>query len=153
MSAVLAEVPNLRPMVAADLNRIMAIEPLIYLHPWTRGNFEDSIKAGYSCWVVEWQQEVAAYGVLMMGVGEGHILNLSVAQDWQRKGLGRALLHHFIGIAKKRAAAMMLLEVRPSNIAARSLYTLQGFGVINVRRNYYPGPHGREDALIMGLAL
>lgn len=153
MSAVLSSAPCLRPMRETDLDRIMQIEPLIYEHPWTRGNFVDSIKAGYNCWVVEWQSGVAAYGVLMMGIGEVHLLNLSVAGAWQRQGLGRGLLHHFIRIARECEAGQVLLEVRPSNRAARALYVEQGFSVISVRRNYYPGRNGREDALIMALRL
>jgi len=153
MSTVVANVPVLRPMRETDLDRVMEVEPLIYEHPWTRVNFEDSIKAGYSCWVMEWEGGLVAYGVLMMGVGEVHLLNLSVAQDWQRQGFGRALLHHFIRIARDWAATQVLLEVRPSNVGARALYGEQGFTIINVRRNYYPSVAGREDALIMGLAL
>jgi ribosomal-protein-alanine N-acetyltransferase len=153
MSAVLADVPILRPMRETDLDRVMQIEPVIYEHPWTRGNFEDSIKAGYSCWVLEWDRGLAAYGVLMMGVGEVHLLNLSVAQGWQRQGFGRAMLHHFIQVARDCAAVQMLLEVRPSNRAARAHYAEQGFNIVSVRRNYYPAISGREDALIMGLTL
>jgi [ribosomal protein S18]-alanine N-acetyltransferase len=146
-------IPAFRPMREADLDQVMRIEPLIYEHPWTRGNFEDSLKAGYSCWMLEWKEKLVGYGVLMMGVGEMHLLNLSIAIEWQRRGFGRALLHHFIRVAHECAAGRILLEVRPSNLAARALYQAQGFKVISVRRGYYPAREGREDALIMGLGL
>jgi ribosomal-protein-alanine N-acetyltransferase len=153
MSAQLDSLPKLRPMRAPDLDRVMQIEPAIYTHPWSRGNFDDSLKAGYSCWVVECEGVVAGYGVLMIGVKEAHLLNLSVAQDWQGRGLGRFLLDQFIRIARDSDAVQMFLEVRPSNQAARHLYAENGFREIAVRRGYYPATRGREDAILMGLVL
>ena len=153
MSAQLDNLPEFRPMRPADLDRVMQIEPALYSHPWTRGNFDDSLTAGYSCWVVECGSAVAGYGVLMLGVREAHLLNLSVAGDWQRRGFGRMLLEHFMRIARGSDAAQMFLEVRPSNVAARRLYVDFGFREITVRRGYYPLGRGREDAILMGIAL
>jgi ribosomal-protein-alanine N-acetyltransferase len=91
------------------------------------------------------------YGVLMIGVGEAHLLNLSVARPWQRRGLGRALLDHFVELAGRFGATRLLLEVRPSNVAARALYAQAGFLELSVRRGYYPAEGGREDAILMGM--
>ncbi len=153
MSAQLDNLPEFRPMRAIDLDRIMEVEPALYSHPWTRGNFDDSLKAGYSCWVVEWGGVLVGYGVLMIGVREAHLLNLSVVTDWQRRGFGRMLLEHFVQIARSSDASQLFLEVRPSNVAARTLYTESGFREITVRRGYYPLGRGREDAILMGIAL
>lgn len=153
MSARLDSVVEFRAMRPSDLDRVMAIEPHLYSHPWTRGNFQDSMTAGYVCRVVECEGVVRAYGVLMIGAGEAHLLNLSVASDWQRRGLGRALLEHFVRVARDSAARQMLLEVRPSNLAARGLYAGFGFHDLSLRRGYYPAESGREDAILMGLPL
>jgi len=153
MSAQLDNLPELRPMRAADLDRVMDVEPALYAHPWTRGNFDDSLTAGYSCWVVECGGALAGYGVLMVGVSEAHLLNLSVATAWQRRGLGRMLLGHFMDIARGSDAAQLFLEVRPSNVVARRLYSEFGFRQITVRRGYYPLGRGREDAILMGISL
>jgi ribosomal-protein-alanine N-acetyltransferase len=153
MSAQLDHLPKLRPMRPADLDRIMAIEPVIYTHPWTRGNFDDSMRVGYSCWVIDCDGVVAGYGVLMIGVREAHLLNLSVAPEWQGRGLGRSLLEHFLRIGRDSDAQQMFLEVRPSNTSARRLYAEFGFRDISVRRGYYPAAGGREDAMLMGLML
>jgi ribosomal-protein-alanine N-acetyltransferase len=153
MSAQLDNLPEFRPMRSTDLDRIMQVEPRIYSHPWARGNFEDSLAAGYSCWVVEIGGTLVGYGVLMIGVCEAHLLNLSVAPDWQRRGFGRMLLEHFVRVAHASDAAQLFLEVRPSNQAARRLYTRFGFRDISVRRGYYPSGQGREDAILMGIAL
>jgi ribosomal-protein-alanine N-acetyltransferase len=153
MSAQLDILPKLRPMRASDLDRIMEIEPVIYTHPWTRGNFEDSMRVGYSCWVIDCGGVVTGYGVLMIGVREAHLLNLSIAPEWQGRGLGRTLLEHFVRIGRDSDAQQMFLEVRPSNTSARRMYADYGFRDISVRRGYYPAAGGREDAILMGLML
>ncbi len=153
MSAQLDNLPEFRPMRDTDLDRVMEVEPALYSHPWTRGNFDDSLTAGYSCWVVECAGALIGYGVLMIGVREAHLLNLSIAIPWQRRGFGRMLLEHFVNIARDSDAAQMFLEVRPSNMAARRLYGAFGFRQITFRRGYYPSGRGREDALLMGISL
>ena len=153
MNAVLKVNYQLRPMQMADLDAVMAIEPTIYTHPWTRGNFSDSINSGYSAWVLEANQTIIGYALLMMVLDEAHLLNLSVAKQQQKQGLGRYLLEHMLQIAKNHKAANMFLEVRPSNISAIALYENMGFCEMAVRRGYYPALNGREDAVLMGLAI
>lgn len=142
-----------RPMTENDLDAIMAIEPHIYSHPWSRGNFSDSLVSGYSAWVLLDGAKIIGYALMMMVLDEAHLLNLSVAKAYQKQGLGRLLLEHMITIAKKHDAANMFLEVRPSNISAIALYENIGFNEMAVRRGYYPAHNGREDAVLMGLAL
>lgn len=139
-----------RPMREADLDIVAAIERDVYTHPWTRGNFADSLVAGHSCWVVDRAGSIAAYGVLMVGVGESHLLNLSVARECQGHGLGGRLLEFFEARSREFNAVAMLLEVRRSNEPARRLYVRAGFHELAVRRNYYPAHEGREDAILMG---
>ena len=79
MSAVLKDEPRLVPMHDADLAEVMAIEGAIYSHPWTHGNFADSLRAGYHCWTWRSGRELLGYFVLLVAAGEGHLLNLSVA--------------------------------------------------------------------------
>jgi len=153
MSALADAVPHVRPLTEADLDAVMAIETSIYSHPWTRGNFVDSIKAGYTCHVMEVAGELIGYGVMMIAVREAHLLNLSVASQWQRKGYGRSLLLRFVELARRSDALQMLLEVRLSNYVGRSLYSSMGFHSVAVRPGYYPARFGREDAVLMGMNL
>lgn len=149
--------PLFRPMRMEDIDAIMVIEPEIYPHPWSRGNFTDSLAAGYSCWVAECsdgnESEVVGYAAMMIVLDEAHLLNLSVAKPLQGRGLGRELLVHLMDVARSHRAQTMFLEVRPSNTAAIGLYESMGFNEFSVRRGYYPAKNGREDAILMGLAL
>jgi [ribosomal protein S18]-alanine N-acetyltransferase len=153
MSAVLKDLPQLGAMREPDLGEVMRIEEAIYSHPWTRGNFADSLVAGYECRTWRMGGDLLGYFVLMVAAGEAHLLNLSVAPAWQRKGHGSALLREASALARLRGARGIFLEVRPSNAGAQALYTRFGFRKIAVRRGYYPAHSGREDALVLTLAL
>ena len=153
MNAVLQPGAGFRPMTHADLEQVMAIEPHIYRHPWTHGIFADSLKAGYSCWVYELDGKLIGYAVVMIVLDEAHLLNISIARDFQGCGMGRALLDHLVNVAHHHGAQIMFLEVRPSNRAALALYESMGFNEFSVRKGYYPAEHGREDAILMGLTL
>jgi len=142
-----------RTMTSDDLDAIMEIEPYIYSHPWSRGNFSDSLKSGYPAWVLLKGKEIIGYALMMMVLDEAHLLNLSIAKPYQKQGLGRLLLEHMIEMAKNQGATDMFLEVRPSNISAIALYENIGFNEMAIRRGYYPAHNGREDAVLMGLAL
>ena len=153
MSAQLDTVPGYRRMTASDLEAVMAIENRVYPHPWTRGNFADSLDAGYHCWIVECRGAIVGYSVVMIAAGEAHLLNLSIAAEWQRRGLGAALLRFMIKLARDYAASRIYLEVRPSNSGGLALYARAGFAEIALRRDYYPAHGGHEDALVLALDL
>ncbi len=153
MSAVLKSQYQFRPMHMDDLEYIMAIEPQIYPYPWTRGNFSDSLSSGYSAWVLMLDEHIIGYALMMLVLDEAHLLNLSVSKAYQKRGLGRTLLEYMVSIAKNNQMANMFLEVRPSNISAIALYENMGFNEMAIRRGYYPSANGREDAVLMGLAL
>lgn len=153
MSAILKTQYEFRPMRMIDIDAIMQIEPQIYPYPWTRGNFVDSLNSGYSAWVLLDKAQIFGYALTMMVLDEAHLLNLSIAKDYQKQGLGRYLLEKMVGIAKSNQMANMFLEVRVSNISAIALYENMGFNEMAIRRGYYPAANGREDAILMGLAL
>jgi len=153
MSAVPKPQYQFCAMTGADLDEIMEIEPHIYSHPWTRGNFADSLKSAHSAWVLLHNEKIIGYALMMMVLDEAHLLNLSISKPYQKQGLGRLLLEHMISIAQALSAANMFLEVRASNISAIALYENIGFNEMAVRRGYYPAQNGREDAILMGLAI
>jgi len=142
-----------RPMSMQDLDEVMRIEPRIYAFPWTRGNFKDSIESGHVAEVMESQQSIIGYALMMMVLDEAHLLNLSIDQPYQGKGLGRELLMHMVDMAKSKGAKNMFLEVRASNRIAIALYQHVGFCEMSIRKAYYRDVDGREDAILMGLAL
>lgn len=140
---------KLRDMVASDLDAVLRIEQQVHTHPWTRGNFSDALECGDVCKVYESAGGMLGYMVLMPVVDEMHLLDISIAATQQRKGRGRRLLGEAMQLARDLHMQRMLLEVRPSNVAAIALYQAAGFDEIGRRRDYYPLENGREDAIVM----
>ena len=154
MSAVIKEsLLDFRPMVEEDLKEVMAIEVSAYDFPWTMTIFQDCLRIGYCSWVLQLDGRIIAYSVMSIAVGKCHILNICVDPDYQGLGHGEMILDHMLDVAQKHQAEMAFLEVRPSNGIARRLYQNKGFDEVGMRRNYYPAPFGREDAVIMARSL
>ncbi|HEX8961911.1 MAG TPA: ribosomal protein S18-alanine N-acetyltransferase [Rhodocyclaceae bacterium] len=149
MSAVLKPRLAYRPMQPGDLDAVMAIEKEIYPFPWTKGNFADSLASRHCALVCIEDEVMVGYAVMMVVLDEAHLLNISIAAQRQRAGLGIELLEHLFDVARAAGAARMLLEVRPSNASGGGLYRRSGFREIGRRRGYYPAHAGREDAIVM----
>jgi ribosomal-protein-alanine N-acetyltransferase len=144
----------LRDMTSADVDAVVRIEQEAHLHPWTHGSFNDAIAAGNLCKVAEENGELLGYVVLMPAVDEMQLLDIVVAAQHQCQGLGRGLLTGALKLSRGMGMRRMLLEVRPSNLAALALYRSVGFVEIGLRRGYYPAENnGREDAIVMELKL
>ena len=154
MSAVFdTQEAEFEPLTESRLGEVLAIENSAYAHPWTRGNFVDSLRAGYQAQVLCAGGQVIGYFVAMKGVDEVHLLNVTVAPAWQRKGWGRVMLDALALWSRDQGAQWLWLEVRTGNVRAQQLYERQGYRRVGERKNYYPAAHGREDAIVMSFKL
>jgi len=140
--------PVRRAMTVGDLASVMAIEVRAYSHPWSQGNFVDSLAAGHLAEVLV-ADRLLGYFVAMPGVDELHLLNLTVGPEHQGQGHGSTLLEAVLGLARAHRLPTVWLEVRASNERARALYMRRGFEEVGLRRGYYPATRGREDAVVM----
>ncbi|MDA7419212.1 ribosomal protein S18-alanine N-acetyltransferase [Xenophilus arseniciresistens] len=168
MSAVHASnEARLESMHAGHLDRVLDVEERAYSHPWTRGNFLDSMRVGYHCQCLigpaaqtlgaamgTTADTLIGYFVAMKGVDEVHLLNITVAPAFQRQGWAALMLAALTGWSRGQQAHWLWLEVRVSNSRAQDLYERHGFRRVGVRKNYYPAPGDRrEDAIVMSLRL
>ncbi len=144
---------SMRPMLKEDIPTVMEIEIASYVSPWKEKIYYDCLRVGYGCWVMEYAEKIVGYGIMSVAVGEAHILNICISEDYRRYGLGRMLLDHLQELSKDHKASTVFLEVRASNIGAYRLYEDEGFSEVGLRRNYYPAVNGREDAIIMAKEL
>jgi ribosomal-protein-alanine N-acetyltransferase len=92
---------------------------------------------------------IIGYGLVSIGAGDGHILNLCIHPERQRQGLGSHLLKYLLNAARIEGALSVFLEVRLSNTHAFKLYQNLGFTVIGNRKGYYEHANGREDAIVL----
>lgn len=138
------------------LDALLLVENSAYDHPWTRGNFTDSLSAGYQVQLLTAgaPAELLGYFVAMQGVDEVHLLNITVALAQQRQGWARVMLDALVLWSRGQGAQWLWLEVRMSNARARAVYEAYGFRHVGTRRHYYPlDASSREDAIVMSLAL
>ncbi|CAN5684333.1 ribosomal protein S18-alanine N-acetyltransferase [soil metagenome] len=146
----------LREMAVADLDEVMIIEVAAYPFPWTRGNFIDSLAAGYAARVLRdaASGELIGYFVAMAGVDEMHLLNITVAPAEEGRGHARFMFDALIALSAAQGARELWLEVRESNARARAAYLHFGFAQVGTRKGYYPASFGRrEHAVVMSLKI
>ena len=141
-------------MGAAHLDAVLAIEQSAYSHPWSRGNFSDSMAAGYQLQCLVGGADVLGYFVAMAGYREVHLLNITVAPAHQRQGWARVMLDALAIWSRGQQAEWLWLEVRAGNTRAQQIYEHCGFAPVGLRKGYYPAGQGqREDAVVMNLRL
>jgi [ribosomal protein S18]-alanine N-acetyltransferase len=139
----------IRPMRSTDVVDVVGLERAAYQFPWSEGIFRDCLRVGYVCRVITVDRQVMAYGVMSLGAGEAHILNLCVSAAYRCRGVGRRLLESLIERAHAAGMSEAFLEVRPSNTTAIRLYLALGFEQVGMRRGYYQAVGGREDAAVL----
>ena len=140
---------EIRAMSDLDVPVVIEIERAGYQFPWSEGIFRDCLRVGYICRILEVGGMLAGYGIMSVGAGEAHILNVCVSDDYRCRGLGRRLMLYLMQRARALGMEEAFLEVRPSNLIASRLYHSLGFEQIGVRRGYYQAPAGREDASVL----
>ena len=156
------------PMQSADLDEVLKIEAVSHIHPWTKGNFSDSLAAGHWAYCVRPQVDQAvkgsyldprvlwAYCILFPAVDELHLLNITVSPQLRKLGIGKRMMAAIEGVSAQQKIPRIILEVRPTNTAAVTLYQKLGYEQIGVRKNYYPvnsETGKREDALVMAKSI
>lgn len=137
---------------ACDAQGIYEIEQETFTLPWSleaiTNEFTNPVATYY---VAKEDDKVIGYIGVWYVMDEGQITNVAVHKDYRRRGVAKALIERLILDATEGHRAVLLLEVRASNVAAQSLYELYGFNGMGTRKNYYVQP--KEDAIIMALEL
>ncbi len=145
---------TLAPMTLDDLDAVMAIEQTAYSHPWSRGNFRDSLNPLFDAQCLWLEGELLGYFLAMRGFEEMHLLNITVAPARQGQGWGHMMLDALSLMSRHEGAQWLWLEVRQSNLRALQVYERYGFKQVSIRKDYYPaGRQQREHAVVMSLKL
>ena len=141
---------HIRRMDEEDLAEILAIESMSFARPWSRNAFKKELTKEYSeSLVVVNNGSIVGYSIVWIIVDEIHIANIAVHPGWRRRGIGAMLLEHIL--EGREGFSSVTLEVRRSNLAARSLYEKYGFHQIGIRKDYYTLEE--EDAVLMAKSL
>lgn len=137
----------IRDMTPEDVDDVLKIEQACFHVPWTRNMFLEELAQDISVYrVVEIDGTPVAYMGMYQVADEGHITNVAVMPDYQRRGIANSLIREFVDIAQERRLCLLTLEVRVGNSGAIRLYEKHGFTRVGVRPRYY---ENSEDALLM----
>lgn len=144
-----------RSMQQSDIDSVFDIETSAHRTPWSRDILSDCVLVGYDCRVLELvrnrKKKVVGYVICRHSLAVCHILNLCVSPPHQSKGYGQLLLRAVLDSLRSNSTIhSVILEVRPSNLAALALYKKYGFQRDTIKKNYYMDSNGGlEDAILL----
>ena len=143
---------QIRPMTKSDCEQVAAIEAVSFSLPWSLRAFTDTVeKENFRYFVAEKEGEILGYCGFLFVLDEAEIPNVCVKASARKQGVGKQMMSVLIEEAAKIGIATLFLEVRESNVAARTLYTSLGFTEDGIRKNFYEQPV--EHAVLMSKSL
>ena len=143
---------QIRPMTKEDCEQVAAIEAASFSVPWSLNAFTETVeKENFRYFVAEEEGEILGYCGFLFVLDEAEIPNVCVKSSARKRGVGRQMMSVLMDEAKKLGMAVLYLEVRESNIPARSLYLSLGFEENGIRKNFYE--HPVEHAVLMSKTL
>lgn len=144
--------PIFRKMTEEDIAQIADLEKKIFTDPWTnQGIYETFCQNQAFIAVAEQNDKIVGYGIIYYVLDEGEIARIAVDETVRRQGVGRGILDYICKCCKKENVIRLLLDVRESNVSARSFYEQYGFLADGMRKNFYEKPN--ENAVLMSKEL
>ena len=135
-------------MTSDHVAQIAQLEKLCFSDPWSENSIASELENRLSLWLVALENEkVVGYVGSQSVLGESDMMNIAVHPEHRRKGIAEALVTALVAELTARGNHSLMLEVRPSNTPAVTLYEKLGFFQVGRRPNYYRNP--KEDALIL----
>lgn len=148
----LAEKITIERMAWNDVPEVHQLEVSCFTDPWDINSYYgEASNPTAHYFVARNSGKVMGFCGMWVVADEAHIVTMAVNADYRRRGLGRRLLQFLLDHALQLQVAIITLEVRVGNIAARQLYQQAGFSIVGTRRNYYPD--NNEDALVMEITV
>lgn len=141
------------PLNADDFDNAFVIEELAHAYPWSKQTFLSNQGSHYLNLKLCLNNKIIGFIITQVITDEATLFNLAIHPDYQKQGLGKALLLSLIEQLKERHINTLWLEVRQSNHLAKALYHAIGFNEVTIRKNYYPIKQGHEDGVVMALYL
>lgn len=144
-------------MMIADLDVVYCIEQAAHRAPWSKDIIHYCLMASYDCRVLclknDAHEKIIAFYISRTEEADAHLLNICILPEYQGQGLGMFLMTHYLNKLKALGVDEALLEVRPSNFIALSLYDKLGFVKIGIKEHYYKDIIGTENAWVLSLNL
>src|SRR5438132_14299690 len=176
INEMISRVLNVRSMTAADLPRVLQLEKQRLGSSWLRHDLAmNPVTEERGTWVATIQNHVVGYLVYQnmvecQPVGSGphfdpsrltkanrkqaappalcvDLIQIYVAPDWRRRGIGRALATRFDPRPGEQGTCIIEAAVPETNLPVQLLLRSIGYKATRVLRGF----HGDEDAFLMQL--
>ncbi len=136
------------PMTEEHVPQVAHLETLCFHDPWSENSVRSELTNPLSLWLVALDgTQVAGYVGSQTVLDEADVMNVAVAPEHRRKGMGKSLMLALENALREKGVHSLTLEVRASNDPAIALYETLGYTQVGLRPNYYQ--HPREDARIL----
>ena len=138
-------------MVESDIPDVLIIERFSFPNPWKQaafiGEVYNSPISHPIVLVSRPENKILGYVIYWQIKEEIQINNIALHPSYRGRGLANKMMEFVFKRVIPDGARSIILEVRPSNSTALSLYKKYGFSVLGVRKGYYINPE--EDAIVM----
>ncbi|MBQ9840097.1 MAG: ribosomal protein S18-alanine N-acetyltransferase [Erysipelotrichaceae bacterium] len=143
----------LRLMKETDLPIVLELEEQLFTSTWKMDDFLYEMNENPFSQMFVWEEdsEIVGYMGIWIIFEQAQLTNLAVNKKYQGKGYGRKLLEMGISLCQEAGCEIMTLEVRQSNVVAKSLYQSCGFEKVSVKKDYYQDNHEDADVMMKGL--
>lgn len=139
---------QIKPMETCHIGQVAALEQEIFAHPWSEASIQKAFEKEENIYIVAAEgQMVYGYCGIWCSFETADLCNIAVAPDKRGQGIAGEILRYAKDACRQKGVESILLEVRETNAAARSLYQKNAFEEISRRKQYYKDPV--EDAVIM----
>lgn len=137
----------IRRMKPEDLDQVMMLERQIFSRPWSEESMRSALQQDTIYLVDVADGKIRGYLGIWCMAEDGDLCNMAVAEQARRGGVASRLMEEGMACCRRQGVHRIVLEVRESNLPAKTLYQSKGFVPIGVRKQYYSEP--RENAVIM----
>ena len=139
---------HIRWMIRRDMPEVLAIEHASYDLPWCEEEFLRVLRQR-NCigMVAECGERVVGFMIYELHKSRLQVLNLAVAPEYRRMGVGRQMVAKLVGKLSSQRRTRITLEVRETNLPAQLFFKSAGFRAVTVLRAYYED--SPEDAYLM----
>lgn len=134
----MAESPNIRWMIRADMPSVLAIESQCFSRPWSEADFIRRLRQRNCIGMVAKQGDwVAGFMVFEFHKNKLRLANLAVAVESRRIGIGRSMIEKLRGKLSRDRRDRIVLEVLETNLRAQLFFKALGFRATQVLRDFY----------------
>jgi ribosomal-protein-alanine N-acetyltransferase len=139
---------HLRWLIRRDMPEVLHIEQQCFEHAWSEDDYIRCLRQR-NCigMVAEHQERIVGSMVYELHKSRLHVLNFAVHPDFQRQGVGAAMVRKLVSKLSPQRRNRIMLEVRERNLPAQLFWRALGFRAVSVLRDFYADTD--EDAYLM----